>query len=96
MLNQRLVKTIVGLGIVVMAVFSIGTALSTQPAVSRADDNHLAPLTWYFEHDHARLDGDNNVLSSGENATDMQFAPLDWYFAHDHAILDGDNNVLPQ
>ena len=53
-----------------------------------------APLDWYFAHDHAVLDGDNNVVSSGKSLMDNQLAPLDWYFAHDHAVLDGDNNVV--
>jgi hypothetical protein len=54
----------------------------------------LAPLDWYFAHDHAVLDGDNNVVSSGKDLMDNRLAPLDWYFAHDHAVLDGDNNVV--
>jgi hypothetical protein len=54
----------------------------------------LAPLDWYLAHDHAVLDGDNNVVSSGKNLMDNRLAPLDWYFAHDHAVLDGDNNVV--
>ena len=54
----------------------------------------LAPLDWYFAHDHAVLDGDNNVVPSVKNLMDNRLAPLDWYFAHDHAVLDGDNNVV--
>jgi hypothetical protein len=93
--NNRLVKLFVGLAIVVMAVLSIGAALSTRQVASNKLDNWLAPLDWYFAHDHAVLDGDNNVVPSGENLVDNRFAPLDWYFAHDHAVLDGDNNVVP-
>jgi len=25
-------------------------------------DNRFAPLEWYFAHDHAVLDGDNNTI----------------------------------
>ena len=95
MFSNRLVKLFVGLGIVVMAVLSIGAVLSTQQAATSKLDNRLAPLDWYFAHDHAVLDGDNNVVSSGKTLMDNQLAPLDWYFAHDHAVLDGDNNVVP-
>jgi hypothetical protein len=77
-----------------MAVVSISAVISTQQVASSKLDNRLAPLDWYFAHDHAILDGDNNVVSSGENPVDNRLAPLDWYFAHDHAVLDGDNNVV--
>jgi hypothetical protein len=40
-------------------------------------DNQLAPLDWYFAHDHAILDGDNNVVSSGENLVNNRLARLD-------------------
>ena len=94
MFNNRLVKLFVGLAIVVMAVLSIGAVISTRQIATSKLDNRLAPLDWYFAHDHAILDGDNNVVSSGESVVDNRVAPLDWYFAHDHAVLDGDNNVV--
>ena len=94
MFNNRLVKLFVGLAIVVMAALSLGAVISTRQVASSKLDNRLAPLDWYFAHDHAVLDGDNNVLSSGEDLVDNRLAPLDWYFAHDHAVLDGDNNVV--
>jgi hypothetical protein len=31
--------------------------------VNAIQDNRLAPLDWYFRHDHATIDGDNNVVS---------------------------------
>ena len=65
MFNNRLVKLFVGLAIAVMGVLSIGAVISTQVATSKLD-NRLAPLDWYFAHDHAVLDGDNNVVSSGQ------------------------------
>ena len=61
---------------------------------AEAVTDRLAPLDWYFAHDHAVLDGDNNVVPGGKSLMDNQLAPLDWYFAHDHAVLDGDNNVV--
>ena len=94
MFNNRLVKLFVGLAIAVMAVLSIGAAISARQVASSKLDNRLAPLDWYFAHDHAVLDGDNNVVSSGESLGDNRLAPLEWYFAHDHAVLDGDNNVV--
>jgi hypothetical protein len=92
MFSNRLVKLFVGLAIVVMAVLSIGTVISTRQIAASKLDTRLAPLDWYFAHDHAVLDGDNNVVSGGESVVDNRFSPLDWYFSHDHAVLDGDNN----
>jgi hypothetical protein len=92
--NNRLVNLLVGSVIVVIAVLSVGAVISTQQVASSKLDNRLAPLDWYFAHDHAVLDGDNNVVPSGENLVDNRLAPLDWYFVHDHAVLDGDNNVV--
>ena len=94
MFNNRLVKLFVGFAFVVMAVLSIGAVISARQVATSKLDNQLAPLDWYFAHDHAILDGDNNVVSSGESVVDNRVAPLDWYFAHDHAVLDGDNNVV--
>jgi hypothetical protein len=64
--NNRLVKLFVGLAIVVMAVLSISAALSTQHVTLSRLDNRFAPLDWYFAHDHAVLDGDNNVVPSSK------------------------------
>ena len=94
MFNNRLVNLLVGLGIVILALLSIGAVISTQRVASSVGNNQLAPLDWYFAHDHAILDGDNNVVSNGKNPSDTRLAPLAWYFAHDHAILDGDNNIV--
>jgi hypothetical protein len=36
----------------------------------------LTPLDWYFAHDHAVLDGDNNVVSSsGDMAGSLKYGP---------------------
>ena len=100
MFKNRSFNALVGLTIAVLAVLSIGTAISTPQVVSGIQDNRLTPLDWYFNHDHAILDGDNNVVPAAANAApsegirDNRLAPLDWYFSHDHAILDGDNNVV--
>ena len=94
MFNSRLVKLFVGLAIVAVAVLSIGAPISAWQVARSKSDNRLAPLEWYFAHDHAVLDGDNNVVSSQERPVDTRWAPLEWYFAHDHAVLDGDNNVV--
>jgi hypothetical protein len=92
--NNRLVKLFIGPAFLVMAGLSTGAVISTRQVATSELDNRLAPLDWYFAHDHAVLDGDNNVVPSGENLVDSRLAPLDWYFAHDHAVLDGDNNVV--
>ena len=79
---------------------SIGTLAFTHRTPSITTDNRLAPLDWYFSHDHAILDSDNNVVPAAANAApsegirDNQLAPLEWYLSHDHAIFDSDNNVV--
>ena len=90
MFNNRLVTLLVGLGIAILALLSIGGVISTHQVASSAGDNRLAPLDWYFAHDHAIIDGENNVVSNN------RLAPLDWYLTHDHAILDGDNSDAAQ
>ena len=59
MFNNRLVTLLVGLGIVMLALLSIGAVISTHQVASSGGDNHLAPLDWYLTHDHAILGGDN-------------------------------------
>jgi hypothetical protein len=94
MFNNRSVNLLAGLGVVILALLSIGAVVSTQRVASSASNNQLAPLDWYFAHDHAILDGDNTSVSNGMTLADNRLAPLDWYFAHDHAILDGNNTSV--
>lgn len=83
--NRSFIK-LVGLVIAVLAILSIGTLAFTQQTPSVAENNRLAPLDWYFSHDHATIDGNDD--------TGMQpLAPLDWYFSHDHAIIGGNNDT---
>lgn len=89
MFTTRTAGMLVALLIPLVALASIGTIIHTQQPPARVEESRMAPLDWYFAHDHANLDGDGNVVL-------CQWAPLDWYFAHDHAILDGDGNVLPR
>ncbi len=93
MFGNHLINLLVALVIVVLALLSVGTMVSAQQSVAGSAPNRTAALDWYFAHDHAILDGDNNVLSIVTYDGQSQSAPLDWYFAHDHAILDGDNVV---
>ncbi len=94
MFNHRSATTLVVLAIVAIMVLTIGGVISVQQVASSAADNRMAPLDWYFAHDHAILDGDHNILSGDMDTLHDRMAPLDWYFAHDHAVLDGDNAVL--
>ena len=100
MFKNRSFNSFVGLSIAVLAVLSIGTLAFTHRTPSITTDNRLAPLDWYFSHDHAILDSDNNVVPAAANAApsegirDNQLAPLEWYLSHDHAIFDSDNNVV--
>jgi hypothetical protein len=101
MFKNRTFNALVGLTIAVLAVLSISTSAFTQRTLSASEVSGSSPLDWYFSHDHAILDGDNNVVpvaanvAPSEGIRNNQLAPLDWYFSHDHAILDGDNNVVP-
>jgi hypothetical protein len=61
MLKNRLLITLVGLSIAVLVVLSIGTLAFTQQTPSAVEDNRLAPLNWYFSHDHAIIDGNNDT-----------------------------------
>jgi hypothetical protein len=89
MFKNRSFNTLVGLTIALLAVLSIGTLAFTHRTPSVAVENRSVALDWYFSHDHAILDGENNVVSEVNHS-----GALDWYFRHDHAILDGDNNVV--
>ena len=97
MFKNRSFNVLVGLTIAVLAVLSIGTAAFNQRNSSAVNSS---PLDWYFNHVHAILDGDNNIVPGAnavpaEDLSDNWLAPLDWYFSHDHAVIDGDNNTVP-
>jgi len=62
MFKKRSFITLVGLTIAVLAVLSISTLAFTQRSPSVVEDSHASPLDWYFSHDHAILDGDNNAV----------------------------------
>jgi hypothetical protein len=95
MFKNRVFNPLVRVAIIVLAVLSISAVIYAQQVPSATADNRFGVLDWYFNHDHAILDGDNNRVSSTANvAPANRFGALDWYFNHDHAILDGDNNSM--
>ncbi len=63
MVDNRRDNLLLALAIVVMALFVVGAAISTQRIPQGMEKNQTAALDWYLAHDHAILDGDNNVLS---------------------------------
>jgi hypothetical protein len=62
MFKNRSFSTLVGLTIAGLAVLSIGTLAFTQQTSSIVENNRSSPLDWYFSHDHAIVDGDNNAV----------------------------------
>ena len=60
MFNNRRVTLLVRLGIVILALLSIGAMIATHQVASSGGDNLLAPLDWYLTHDHAILGVDNS------------------------------------
>lgn len=94
MLTTRPAKSLIALALILMALATIGWAISAQWVSAGRGANNTAPLDWYFAHDHAIPDGDNYIVSSDKTSIGSQLAPLDWYFAHDHAVIDGDGNIV--
>ncbi|MCL4489470.1 MAG: hypothetical protein M1570_15285 [Chloroflexi bacterium] len=94
MVKHRSVNRLIALIVVVLALVSVGTALSAQRLREGADINRTAVLDWYLAHERSNFDGDNNVIYGEMEPAASRWATLDWYLAHEQTTLDEVGNVL--
>ncbi len=91
MFRYLFLKLFIGLAIVAVVLLSFTAVISAQGITSSGSSSRIAPLDWYLAHDHAVLDGDNNVLFLAKGPTYESFVPLDWYSLQDPFVFDEKN-----